>query len=729
MMRCVPLRVFTATTLLFALGCGDDDDSPAPIPTEEVSEPTDEGTTPPPADIPAAPDTDTAAPSDTPPPTPDTDTGAPTTMTVQVEVTVDGEHLEGVLVVQGGREDQWHTDAEGKVTVEVDPTVKGDKALMASHPECRIGTVQLDPLYPDSVQIPLVRYDASDNEEYEFLDPGVPGDSWIIEKCGHCHITIQETWYPSAHRTSANNPAVQDVYAGTAATADTEAACQALGGTWKDGPQLGEDGTTKRCYVTDGVEITGGTAGCADCHAPGIDGKVGGRGLEEARGYAYEYGVHCDVCHRVDAVDLTAEARGVGGALKVMRPSEPPKFPDLAVWAPMTFGPSVDVANVLMGSVPREHFRQARFCAGCHEQYQAVLVGPGIDQDRWPDGKLPVMTTHTEWEASPLGGISNCQSCHMPIADKSVTNGADLQLLPEPQTGISGGWIRPHGSVREHRWLGPRTPMTPGGPTMLDGAVKLDLEAEVAGGELVATVTLTNVVGAHAVPTGEALRSMVLRVDATCEGAAIPPTGGDAIPDFGGYLARKEKGEDWTTWPGAEIGQILRVVTRPGGWHDYSGFGSFGDGTFSAAQKGMAVEHVAGTATIIGVADGVVTLDAALPNGDVAYLVAPDAWPEEGAPAAAAAGAPGFGFARVLTGPDGDRMVPHFRAVDVASDNRLGPGAPWTSTHRFADTCQKPLVRAALTYRAYPQDLARARGWTVVEQLVNSETKQLDLGE
>ena len=67
------------------------------------------------------------------------------------------------------------------------------------------------------------------------------------------------------------------------------------------------------------------TAGdCADCHAPAIDGEVGGRDLLEAGGLegknsaegdrAYEYGVHCDLCHKVDQIHLDAKP-GVGGRL------------------------------------------------------------------------------------------------------------------------------------------------------------------------------------------------------------------------------------------------------------------------------------------------------------------------------------------------------------------------------------------------------------------------------
>ena len=82
------------------------------------------------------------------------------------------------------------------------------------------------------------------------------------------------------------------------------------------------------------------------------------------------------------------------------------------------------------------------------------------------------------------------------------------------------------------------------------------------------------------------------------------------------------------------------------------------------------------------------------------------------------AGAPGFGFARVLTSADGKRMVPHYLAVDVVTDNRLLPQQEWTSEHRFEGTCAEPLVVARLLYRAYPWKEAARRGWVLEDQLM-----------
>ena len=96
----------------------------------------------------------------------------------------------------------------------------------------------------------------------------------------------------------------------------------------------------------------------------------------------------------------------------------------------------------------------------------------------------------------------------------------------------------------------------------------------------------------------------------------------------------------------------------------------------------------------------------------------PEGLPDEGAPATAQAGAPGFAFARVLAGASGERHVPHFAAVDVISDNRLMPTTAHTSAHLFAADCDQPVVEAVLLYRPYPLLLARERGWPMVEAVM-----------
>lgn len=653
-----------------------------------------------------------------PPPAPRVDFDLP------VHVTLDGLPVDGAIVTQGSTTRAWLTDANGTVVVAVDADVPGALYIAAAHPEARTWGEYV-PAPGGELRIDLVRYDPTDNEAYEFLHPGTPDLNTNTGYCAHCHRTINEAWYGSPHRTSASNPAVHDLYAGAAAAYADASACVARGGTWAEGIGPGTAAPAWRCYLGQGALVALDPAcdlapcdatatsfgGCADCHAPGIDGQLGGRDLHEATGIAYDYGVHCEVCHHVDRIDAAGEA-GVAGRLVLLRPSEPSSSPSFGLWQPLMFGPWADVPHVKMGAVPRDHFEDGSLCSGCHELAQAVLVpGASADGARWPSGRLPVHTTYSEWQASAFGqaGVA-CNACHMP-PDPLAGNGQDLGNLLTAEPDVGAGWWRPPGSVRRHSWLGPRQ------GAMVDLAAALSLQTTIEGSEVVASVTVRNVGCGHALPTGEPLRSVVLLVEARCGDVILPAIGGDAVPDFGGTLDRKVRGDDLSRWPGARVGDVVRVVRRTG-WRDYQGPPPFDGALFDAAGKGLPLDEVAGQATIVAKNGDVATFDAPLPDGDVAYRVDGIGLPADGAAITARAGAAGFGFARVLAGADGARMVPHFLAVDVASDNRLMPGAAYTTTHRFASSCASPEVTAVLVHRAFPLDLARERGWTITETVM-----------
>jgi hypothetical protein len=620
----------------------------------------------------------------------DADTQA-TSWPVALTVTLDGAPIEGASVGQAGATERWTTDADGVATVTFDPSIAGDRYLIAAHAEARVGGVELDTGAVEAA-IELARFDAADNEGYAFADPGEDHDTSNSSQCVHCHVTIQGGWAASPHRTAASNARLHDLWQGTAASYD-EATCQEEGGTWTDGTAPGTGDAAAICFV--GRAARGGEAGaCADCHAPAIDGALGGRDLLDATGVAYASGVSCDVCHKVESVDVTPDSPGVGGSLRLVRPSEEPPSMSMGDWYPLYFGPYDDVVNAFMSSVRRELFHEAELCGGCHESTQATAA----DLSRWPDGALPVHSTYSEWKAGPFADATPCQDCHMPPLPEAG-NSADLyNVFDELEPGITAGWERAPGAVRGHNWYGPRQPDA----GMLGLAASLDVEWALDGDEVAATVTVTNVGPGHALPTGEPSRAMLLSVGATCDGDELVPTGGEAVPGFGGWKARKLAGDDWTDWPTAEAGDVVRVV-RWAGWWDYEGPGAFGDGRFSAEERGLRVEEVVGE-----VAPGDPP-----PDGDVAYLAA----------AGDQAGAPGFGFARVMVDADGEAMAPHFAAVDIASDNRLSPQQSWTTTHRFAVTCDDPVVTARLVHRDLATPEAARRGWTVTDTTMLEVTR------
>lgn len=645
-----------------------------------------------------------------------------------VQVRLDGVPAPDAIVMLGGDERRWPTDAHGTARVP-SASLGPDAVVMAAHEQARTRAVELAKAGAGMLALDLQTLDPTDNARYVFGDPGEPERRGSTEQCGHCHVSINADWFESPHRGAAKNPVVVDLYAGTSSALSTQAACAERGGTWRASPSPGSGELGERCHVGDGVlpalNPCGGEArcvpesfgGCADCHAPGIDGRLGGRDLLEARGFAYDYGVHCDVCHKVEAIH-EADPPGVAGRLGLRRPSEPSPSPGLGDWKPVTFGPRPDVPNPLMGGVERTHFHDGRLCAGCHQLDQPALVpGTALDTARWPGGALPIHSTYEEWKSGPSAG-SPCPSCHMP-PNPGVGNSADLFNMFGGPEGIAAGWERAPGSVRRHSWLGPRAPAS--GFARL--AAALFVEKTLAPGEVVAEVTVENAGAGHALPTGEPMRSVLLVVSARCGDSRLDAVGGDAIPDFGGYYARKATGQDWTDWPGAKKGQRVTVISRTGKHRDYEGFGPFGDGRFTKEQKGMPEDVAAGSRLITSVQGSKVTFDAPLPSGDVAYRVDAPSSPKDGSLSLARAGAAGFAFARVLVGTDGRRMVPHFLAVDLASDNRILPGRAVTTKHRFKSTCAEPTVEAALVYRALPFELARERGFPLTE-LVLAEAKR-----
>ena len=643
---------------------------------------------------------------------------------MDIHVLLDGEPAVNTLVVQGGTNRRWRTDLDGIARVDLDLEIIGELRVIASHPEARVRGEEIYLGQEQPVVIDLRRFDTSDNEDYDFQDPGEPRRRNSTAQCGHCHLTINDAWFESQHRTSASNPRVHDLYAGVATNVNNEAACEASGGRWRMGLEPGTGANIMRCYIGYGAlpdlnencgedESCDGRAtnfgGCADCHAPAINGRLGGRDLLEAGGIAYDYGVSCNVCHQVESVDPDG-APGVAGRLRILRPSEPASITlGAGGWLPLTFGPSHDSPNPRMGSVQRNHYRNSEICSGCHQHEAAPSMTPeALDRERWPSGKLPFQTTYAEWQEGALGEATHCQSCHMP-PEPQVSNSADLQAFPAAMVGIQGGWLRPPGSVRQHSWLGPRSRSS----RMLQLAAGVFVrKGEVRDGRFDVEVDVQNAACGHGLPTGEPMRTVLLEVKAYCGDAVLDAVAGDTVPYFGGYAARKLAQEDWRLWPGADVGDHVRVVSRSGDWHEYDGYGPFAAGRFTPDEKGLPVEHVVGHAVITAVNRDRVSFDRPLPLGDVAYRISVDALER------VQAGQAGFAFARVLADAAGNHMVPHHRAIDVVSDNRLMPQQKWTSQHSFESNCDTPTVRARLLYRAFPLELAKERRWNRPDALM-----------
>ena len=554
---------------------------------------------------------------------------------------------------------------------------------------------------------------------------------------------------------------MQDLYAGVASAIPTQSACVAGGGSWRTGLVPGAPQTSaSKCYVGNGVlpdlNPTCGSAGkltcddpallaaskpksfgrCADCHAPGIDGIAGGRSLHEATGIAFENGNHCDVCHHVRDIDLS-KPPGVGGALILQRPREHLNDELNGILVQVLYGPQLDVPNSFMGGSIQPKFATSELCGGCHQQKQeAMLPGSSLDPMRWPSG-LPTHSTYEEWSESTYNTKGTpCQFCHMPADDTGLTNSVDVTTPPD--ASITFGYVRPSAQTNKHIFRGPLE----GSPRFIDKAVTVGIAGSVSAGQLGITVQLKNGGAGHAIPTGEPMRSLLLVLHADACGKAMTPAGGMTLDDWGGGLAEATVGGGATvngaqiTWAAgaaaAKAGNVLRVVRPTGMFDDYKGIGFFANPSLTPSEKGLEIRIPVGEAQLVSAAGGMITLNQAITvqSGDILFLGEAAVWPPvDGGASSALAGVSGYSFARTLVDPLGRRGVPHFRASDMVSDNRLAPLAPAMTTHAFAvpPGCASATVTAAVIYRPLPVRLARERGWDARDYVIATTSQTIAL--
>ncbi|MFO0616568.1 MAG: hypothetical protein U0414_28505 [Polyangiaceae bacterium] len=664
--------------------------------------------------------------------------------------------LPGAIVLQGGGAPQVVTGADGRFDVVLSTTLPGTPTLVAGKPGYRSAGLELDALTGGDVVLELREASPPDDLGYAFGDPGT-GDAAHDNStayCGHCHTTLVAQFQTSAHARATRDPWVQDLYAGVASSVSSAGACASRGGEMRAGIVPGDPTMTAlKCYVGGGVlpdlNGCGGPGdkacddptrpdpptkfgGCADCHAPGIDGPgvpaTGGQSLHAAKGVAYANGNHCDVCHHVARVDLK-KAPGLAGALEIRRPREklvegdPTSKPLQAM-----YGPLVDVVNPFMGGVYSPVFETAELCGGCHEDHQPALAGGALDPVKSPSG-LEVHTTYSEWRDSPFNTPATpCSFCHMPAPSTPGFNSVDVSTAGD--AGIAFGFGRPPEDRRQHTFLGPLA----GTPRLIDSALSLSTTAVQSGATLKVTATVKNVGAGHAIPTGEPMRGLVLLVQASC-GAPLVAIGGQTISDVGGAHATGVVGAgvafagSTVTWPSAsaaKAGDVVRVVRASGAFDDYLGNGYFA-GPLSPAEKGIAISAPVGEATVISATAGTLTLSSALPvaDGDVVFLGDPTiSTLVDGAPSLDLAGAPGNAFAKVLVDPGGARLVPHYRGIDIASDNRIPPQKAQVSEHSFAlpPPCTRANVTTTLLYRPTVGAVALDHAWDARSFVVGQDS-------
>ncbi len=684
--------------------------------------------------------------------------------TVTGRVVAGGMPVPGATVKFGGRPEAVISQADGTFALAVDQPVRLDQlALTAGKVGYQSGGVRVDdPAAPQEIEITALF--TFDDPTYVFKSPDA---AQAAPYCIHCHPHQYEGWSQSEHAEAARDAQLHDLYNGTALGFADPAACAAAGGQWRAGKAWGVAGAAFKCYVDDGLlaDLNPGACGgpaqptcddpaaappadpgvCADCHAPASDLHVaGGTNLNEVSGIAFEKGVHCDFCHKIRSVTVN-ERPGVNGAIELLRPPPP-----TSIWSDpeVFFGPYSDVIIFFMGGSPQPQFRTSEICSGCHQWSEPGFRPadkPLIDPVKWPDG-LPIQDTWHEWSLTPQAAAGvQCQQCHEPGMPWE-TGTLDLAgLLPEPY-GIRG-WPREYGEVRAHTFAARQGPLEPGmveapgdvSRVLLRDPISVAVEPARTAGQVSVTVRLTNGGAAHSIPSGTPSRSLILLVRAEALGAPLPAIGGYTVPAWtgayvDGVLGPGESaliGDQLTlpagaAWP-ADLapGAVVRFVQPSGAYADYPGNRWFADPARTAVEKGMEIVEPIEEAAVVAAAGDTVTLDRALalPDGTAFHAGSPA--PAAGSlsvdaevPVTALAGAPGWAFGKVMRDRDGRDGVFFFRAVDIASDNRIPAGQTAVTTHVFDTTpagAAPITVSVALLYRKHTWFTARARGWAAVD--------------
>jgi len=678
-------------------------------------------------------------------------------------VTSAGAPVADAIVRFAGRPEQTLTALDGSFALSVgEPAVVLHERALAAGREgyWNRGLRVRDPGLLQEIE--LTRVDLVDNPGYAFKSPDA---SNTTPHCLHCHKKQTADWQTSAHAHSASDPMLADLYNGSASGFSNPASCVAQGGRWQRGRTPGAATAQMKCYLGPGVlpDLNPGRCGgagqpacddpeaaaaaqpsdasvCAGCHAPVMVASMAGTtDLNLATGVAYDAGVSCDFCHKIQRVQVN-QRPGVLGAVTLQRPAAPPSEGGFSE-PETTFGPYSDAVAFFMGSTYQPQFRRSELCSACHQWSEPGLRAqdrPLVDRDKWPDG-FPIQDTYDEWRASSWAtrGVE-CQHCHMPASTASNAVN-DEHNLPPSTAGVIG-FERAYGELRRHLFaarLGdePGWSPPPGEPelALLRDPLELGIDAHVgADGALSVNVRLGNVGAGHAIPSGTPTRALFLLVGAQAGDAPLAPVGGQTLPEWAGARAGVTIGADATLlgtsltratgWP-ADVtpGATVRIVRATGSFADDPGTGWFGNPARTPAEKGLAiaapvaettVTAIVGNTLVLADAPAVLAGDRVL-IGDAALAgaLAPDqAFPER-----ALAGAAGWAFGKVMAGADGTRYVPFFEAVDIAADNRIPAGASVTTTHTFAPApagSAAPIrVTVTLLYRRHAWSQAHLRGW------------------
>ena len=289
------------------------------------------------------------------------------------------------------------------------------------------------------------------------------------------------------------------------------------------------------------------------------------------------------------------------------------------------------------------------------------------------------------------------------------------------EPSIDQGWTRASGEVRHHGF----TRQGLSSPTLSLSSAEVD-------GELEVIATVTNSAAGHAVPTGEPMKQLLIRIRVQDDtGTEVLASGGQAVPDVGGYRATGSLGEEMEIVDGIltlqdslseDASDLVVRFTRPTGtWDDYAGPGTapFSATELSAEAKGLELEEFLGEVAVLSVDGSRLELGGegpVLQDGDRFYV----------ATEADYAGASGWFYGKVLVDAEGSRGVPHYRAVDVASDNRIARNTSSSTAYRFPLEGSTLTVEATLIRREQAAPVSDLYGWPSNDELITTITETFE---
>ena len=420
--------------------------------------------------------------------------------------------IPGAVVREKGTDHTTTTDSQGEFTLE---GIFPDKTVMitawASGYFNGGGDVEVHSGERE-LKITLIKHAEADCTDYEwvsaFLEPGVKGS-----QCEHCHARAVDSndpkevnfpfheWSQDAHSRSTQNERFMSMYLGQDVKGNQSQPTRS--GYSREYGRFPLRPDKSQAYFGPGYELDfpDTTGNCAACHAPAASINLPYQTDPTVLTGTGTEGVTCDFCHKVWDVHLDSSSglplANMPGVLsyEFRRPPEGHQF---------FAGPYDDVAPFEDTYSPIQ--RESQFCAPCHF---------GVFWD------TQIYNSFGEWLASPYSDAETgktCQDCHMPPG--KVDHFARYSV---------GGMQRDPMTIFSHLMPGASD------PTLLQNAVRLDVNAMLKENSVVVEVTVTNDQTGHHVPTDSPLRQMILLVEATDgDGNTLPLVAGEIIPEWGG---------------------------------------------------------------------------------------------------------------------------------------------------------------------------------------------------